>query len=302
MPLNRLRRFTGVLMAAGLLLTPACSGREREDSAPPRDSMPEDAIVMVGDSVLTRREVEIRIPAGTAPEDSVALYHSIVDGWMEKMLLTEIASENVEDMEEINRLVEDYRKKLIIANYRQKLRESRRDGIAQKAVDDYYNAHSDEMLLEAPVVKGLYVKLPADAQRLPDVRRWMMTATPDAIDNLEKYGLADAIEYSFFPDRWTDWYLISRQIPYRFGNADEFVGSRRNFETTYRGFTYLLHISEWLPTGEKMPKEVADPKIRELLTTEQGDRYEHEIIGRIYQQAIKDGKLRLINYTALPDN
>ena len=99
--------------------------------------MPEDAIVMVGDSVLTRREVEIRIPAGTAPEDSAALYHSIVDGWMEKMLLTEIASENVEDMEEIDRLVEDYRKKLIIANYRQKLRESRRDGIAQKAVDDY---------------------------------------------------------------------------------------------------------------------------------------------------------------------
>lgn len=281
-------------LGAGLLLTTSCTGGS--DSRIISDSLPEDAIVIAGDSVLTRREVETRIPYGTTPEDSAALFHSIVDGWLEKMLLTHIAEQNVEDMEEIDRLVEDYRKKLIIANYRRKLRESGADGIDSKAIDAYYSANADEMILDAPVVKGLYVKLPTDASRLADIRRWMMTATPDAVDNLEKYGLNEAIEYSFFEDKWIDWPTIARQIPYKFGDPDEFVSRRRNFETSYRGFTYLLHITESLPSGEKMPKEVAEPFIRERLSTESGDRYERNLIGKIYRQAIKEGRLKIVNY------
>lgn len=238
----------------------------------------------------------MRIPAGTAPEDSVALFHSIVEGWMERMLLTDIASRNIEDMEEIDRLVEEYRKKLIIAGYRRSLRESRADGVSQAEVDRYFKENAGEMILDAPVIKGLYVKLPSDASRLADIRRWMMTATSNAIDNLEKYGLNDAIEYSFFEDRWTDWNSISRQIPYDFGNPDEFVERRRNLETSYRGFTYLLHISEFLPSGEKMPREIAEPLIRERLSTENGSDYESQLISGIYDETLKSGRLRFINY------
>ncbi len=275
----------------------ACSGHSSsERSLSDSDSIPEDAIVVIGDSALTRREVAMRIPAGTAPEDSVALFHSIVEGWMERMLLTDIASRNIEDMEEIDRLVEEYRKKLIIAGYRRSLRESRADGVSQAEVDRYFKENAGEMILDAPVIKGLYVKLPSDASRLADIRRWMMTATSNAIDNLEKYGLNDAIEYSFFEDRWTDWNSISRQIPYDFGNPDEFVERRRNLETSYRGFTYLLHISEFLPSGEKMPREIAEPLIRERLSTENGSDYESQLISGIYDETLKSGRLRFINY------
>ncbi|MDE6271382.1 MAG: hypothetical protein K2M31_00040 [Muribaculaceae bacterium] len=296
--LTRLASICGLACIMGLGgFIGGCAGHSSsERSLSDSDSIPSDAIVVVGDSALTRREVEIRIPAGTSPEDSIALFHSIVDGWIERLLLTEIAARNIEDMDEIDRLVEDYRKKLIIARYRRSLRESRADGVSGDDIERYFKANAEEMILDAPVIKGLYVKIPSDASRLADIRRWIMTATPDAIDNLEKYGLNDAIEYSFFEDRWTDWNSISRQIPYNFGNPDDFVGRRKNLETSYRGFTYLLHISSFLPSGEKMPREIAEPFIRERLSTENGDRYESRLISGIYNEAIKSGRLRLINY------
>ncbi|MDE5653834.1 MAG: hypothetical protein K2I48_10315, partial [Muribaculaceae bacterium] len=142
---------------------------------------------------------------------------------------------------------------------------------------------------------------PSDAERLADVRRWIMTATSDAIDNLEKYGLREAVEYSFFEDSWTPWSTIARQIPWRFGDADAFVSRNRNFETSYRGMTYLLHISAYLPTGEQMPREVAAPIIRERLETLRGDQFEQELIANIYQQALKEGRLRFIGYNPLTD-
>lgn len=287
-----------------IALSMGCSSQERKSTADSSDTinLPDDVIIMVGDSTLTRRDVAMKIPAGISHEDSLALSQSIVSGWLERMLVSEIAARNIDNMQEIDRLVEDYRKKLIIATYRRQLRESRGDEVDASDVEKYYNDNIQEMILEAPVVKGMYLKIPADASRLADIRRWMMTGTPDAIDNLEQYGLADAAEYSFFNDRWTDWSTISRQIPYNFGNPDEFVRKNKNFETTYRGFTYFLHISGFLPSGEKMPLEVADPIIREQLSANRGDEYEKSLIDKIYQQAEKEGRLKFIDKNYKPIN
>lgn len=276
------------MLFAGLItLLPACSGRATSDAA--TDSS--DILMIVGDSSLTLRDVQRRIPAGITGEDSVALFNSIVESWLDNMLLAELAEKNIVDMDRIDRLTADYRKKLIIAEYRRNLRESHDEKVSQADIDKYYAAHKDEMVLDGPVVKGLYIKVPADSERLNDIRRWMVTATPDAVDNLERYGLREASEYSFFDNTWTQWSNIAGQVPYRFGDADEFVKKNQNFETTYRGMTYLIHISESLPKGEAMPREVADPIIRERLETLYGDRYEQRLIRDLYQQAEKEGRL-----------
>ena len=258
-----------------------------------------DVLISVGDSALLMRDVLRNIPAGMDSEDSVALFNAVVDGWLERMLLEDFAKENVEDLERIEKLTADYRKKLIIASYRRQLREAGTSEVAEERVKEYFKSHRGEMVLERPVVKGLYVKLPSDSKRIGDVRRWIMTATPDALDNLERYGLVEAAEYSFFEDSWTDWELLARQIPYRFGNADEFVAKSMNFETSYRGMTYLLHIKEYIHSGERMPYEVAAPMIRERLESLGGEEYERKLMESLYGKARKEGKLQFVNYDPL---
>lgn len=257
-----------------------------------------DVLVQVGDSSLTMREVLVRIPSGLAEADSAALFNSIVDGWIQRMLIEDIAEKNIDNIDEIDRLVADYRKKLVIDAYRRQLRESGSKAPADDAVKRYYEQHEDEMILQRPVIKGLYVKLPDDSRRLADVRRWMITATSDAIDNLERYGLTDAIEYSFFEDNWIDWEVLARQIPYRFDNPDIFVRENVNFETSYGGMTYLLHIKEYIPSGEKMPLEVAKPVISERLETLQGEEYEKHLLANLYSRARRNGRLKFVNYNS----
>lgn len=277
-----------------VVLTMGCSHSTGE--TPDSDSA--DLLVIVGDSALAMREVLAKIPSGMAPEDSAEMFHRIVERWMENMLLTELASENIEDLERINRLTDDYRRKLIIATYRSNLRDAHTGGkkIPADSISRYYERHKDELLLTRPVIKGLYVKLPSDTKRLSDIRRWMQTATSDAIDNLEQFGLTDAIEYSFFEDQWIDWEVIRRQIPYRFVDADEFVKRTVNFETEHRGMTYLIHISGFIPSGEQMPMEVAIPVIRQRMESDQGEIYEKKLINGLFRKAHDEGRLRYINY------
>lgn len=285
------RKYNAWILGILFPLVASCGG-----NADKEDSTYDDVLVVVGDSTLTLRSVVSRIPAGLSRTDSVALFNSIVDGWLERMLLSEVGADNIDDMETIERMTDDYRRKLIVATYKRKLRESQRGTVSDESIREYYDKNQDSLLLERPVVKGLYVKVPTDSRRIADVRRWMVTATPDAIDNLERYGLSEAIEYSFFEDAWTDWYVISREIPYRFGNPDDFVSRSRNFETSYGGMTYFLHISEYIRSGEKMPLEIAREVISERLETLRGDKYEDELIRNIYLKSKKEGKLKFVHY------
>lgn len=268
-----------------------CSTACRKQT-PVQEIPADDVVVALGDSMLTRTEVLCRIPSGMAPADSAELFNSIVDGWVERHLLADIVRDDPDEMARIDRMAEQYRRRLMVASYRRSLRASHRWSVPNDSIRAYFRDNSASLILERPVLKGLYVKVPSDAARLADIRRWMMTATPDAIDNLERYGLADAIEYSFFEDKWTDWNLIARQIPYRFDNPDSFVATRQNFETAYGGMTYLLHISSFLPSGEVMPYEVAAPIIAGRLELESGQSYERQLIAGLYAKARKEGRLR----------
>ncbi|MDE5552716.1 MAG: hypothetical protein K2I91_05890, partial [Muribaculaceae bacterium] len=244
--------------------------------------LPEDALIVVGDSVLTRMDIVRRIPQGLSPEDSVAMFNLLVNNWLDNMLLVDVAFDNIDDRERIEQLVNDYRNTLIIESYRRKILETTPTDIKDGDLQAYYKSHSDELVLKRPVIKGLFIKVPSKAGRIKDIRRWMATATPDAIDNLEKYGLDECVKYSFFEDKWMDIRTIEQQIPYRFEDVDMFVSDKPYFETTYSGMTYMLHISDYIPTGEVMPYEVGLPQIRRILESARGEAFGKRIKRELY--------------------
>ncbi len=281
-----LRHIIVILSVAIACLASGC-GREKD--APAGDDV---ALVSVGDTTLWLSEVVRQIPQGLAETDSAEMFSGIVDAWIQDVLLTEVAADNLPDLDRIERMVADYRNRLIMMEYRKRMKNDSRRNISDAEVKEYYEAHADDMRLEHPVVKGIYIKLPSDADRLENVRQWVFSATRESIDKLEKYGLKGAIQYDWFGDRWVDWEMIATQIPYRFYDADAFVESTVNFETEYNGSTYFLHISEYLKSGDVMPYQFAVEQIREALSERELVEADRKLMRSLFSRAVSDGKLR----------
>lgn len=276
--------WAAMTIVAILTVSSACSHKEKHTEE-------QDILVSVGDSALTLRDVERRIPSGLSGQDSTDMFNSIVERWVRTMMLRDIASENVEELEKINRLADDYRDNLIIERYlRSKVKES--PGISQQSIKTYYEEHGSEMKLTQPLIKGIYLKVADSEERLGDIRRWMASATSSAVDKIEKSGLRQASQYEYFKDNWVDWNEVADQIPYRFYDADAFLSSTKDFETSYSGSTYLLHIYEYLPSGSQMPYEYACRRIAEMLGRENKASYKQSLLSSLYKKAIKDGRLK----------
>lgn len=257
----------------------------------PVTSMQSDVLLSISDSSLLLADVSRQIPPGLSPDDSAAMFAEIVNTWVKSMLLENIARENIRDFAKIDKMTSDYRNRLIIMEYMRTMTAAGVGDVSDKDVKSYYEAHKDDFILDRPIVKGVYLKVPASAEKISDLRNWMRRPVSQNIDKLERYGLKSAVEYDYFQNKWIDWQLISNRIPYQFGNADSFVSQTKNFETEVNGSVFLLHISDFIPSGKEMPYEFAVPQIREILLSENRDAYEASLLSSLYSKAEKEGKV-----------
>ena len=278
-------------MTAGLvgfftLVFTSCGNKEPQGET----QAEEIVLVTVKDSVLTKEAVERMIPAGLEAADSIAMFETILNNWVQHQVLARVAEENLTDMDRIDRLTREYRDQLIIEDYLRKMTSTGSGTPSVKEMKTYYDAHPEEFILSQPILKGAWLQTSDDAQ-IEQLRQWMQSKEESSLDQLEKYGMKHAMRYEYFGDTWVPWSEVTERIPYRFGNADEFLADNNDFETVKGNEIYLLHVREWLPSGAQEPFESARQKIAGILMDRTTEDKRASLIRSIYQNAMKEGTL-----------
>lgn len=86
------------------------------------------------------------------------------------MVLTDMAKSKLPEIEEINRKVEDYRNRLIVAEYMRKMSAGKQIQVNPDSVRAFYERHRSEMVAETPLVKGIYIKLPDNSASFEEIK------------------------------------------------------------------------------------------------------------------------------------
>ena len=283
-----MRKYLSILAIALCLI--ACSKKE-----PPAQNV----LVRYNQEVLTLDEVINLIPNDLLPADSAALFDAIVEGWIEERVLAETAREKLYDISDIERKVSDYRNSLLMQEYLRRMVESKSVEVPEPRVKKYYEDNKDSMILEKPLVKGLFLKISTDLENRERIRNLLLSDKTSDIDNLEQEWMDKAATYYYFQDRWVDWETLTSMIPYRFGNPDEFIDNNKLFETEYDGFSYFLKISDVLHSEEMQPYDYASVWIRELMVKEELTGAERELVKNLISNSIADKKLVGVGYDPL---
>lgn len=282
---------TALILLGGLIPALGC-GRTKTDSAP-ADS---DFVAQYRDSVLLLPDIERQLPAGISRADSAALIRKIADQWIEGFLIEDLAAGQIDDMDRIDALTADYRRSLIADSYRRKMRRNGVQPVDTDAVKAYYRTHSSELKLEQPVVKGIYIRVPASSRHLDEIRQWMHQADPDAYDALENTGRREATAFRYFADQWTDFDILAAEIPARLGDGDRFVESTSDYETELNGTVYMLHLTDFRKSGDVMPEDYAAPLIEDRIKALHLADYESGLIKALRASAIEKNILKEGNY------
>ena len=254
------------------------------------------ALVKVGNKILYKSVLDENIPAGLTSEDSIIIAEHFIRSWINEILLYNIAVKNINDKENIERLVENYRKSLLIYQYEEQLVNERLSGnISEQSLYDYYNRNKDKLRLERPLVKGLFLKVPVTAPQLNEIRAWYKSIAPISRDNLEKYSLNNATYFDYFVDKWMDFNDLMSNFPKEQLSKEEQTVRRRTIEKQDAGYYYFLNITDYLLPGDDAPFEYIKSTIQEILINQRRIDFLKKTEEDLYQRALIKGEIQYYN-------
>jgi len=279
--------FTYILLTACLLF--ACR--------PELVTKDEGVLVKVHGNSLHRSEVEKVIPSNLSSADSFLLAENYIEKWIKDVLTFEVAKRNIGREEtEINRLVEEYRRSLLRHHYQEYMIRNRLTAeIREYEKVAFYEENLHKFVLEKNLIKGLFLKIPAESSGLADIRKWYKSADPDDLENIEKYSIQNAAIYDYFYDQWIDFDEMLDKIPIQVPNKVQFLKTNRQVEVTDSVYCYFLNISEYLPVGDVAPFEYADTQIQEMMVNKRKMDFLKNFEEELYQDAIRKGEVIFVS-------
>lgn len=278
--MNMINRYISVV----LLIIMAFSSCKKETA----DSNREKYLEVEG-RFLYLDEIQSIIPPNVNPKDSAEIAESYIKKWITNVLLFENAERNITNKAEIDQLLEDYRKSLIIHQYQQKLIQERLPATpSDEEITQFYDKYKDQLILKENVLKGILIITPANAPQLNNVRNWLQSANTKALENIEKYSMQHAISYEYFADRWVPFAEILKKLPLQLENPTEYLSGRKFIDLSDSTRHYMLSIKETRMIGQTEPFDMAKPKISNLILNKMKADFIDNFENEIYNDAIKN--------------
>lgn len=279
----RQKRRWNILVA--VLLLAGCT--------PSVDHKGKTPLVEVAGNFLYKEDLQAVMPIGLSQKDSTAFADEYIRNWAEDELLYQKAEGNIPDNVKIDERVAAFRKALVMHMYEEELvNQELGNTVSDEEVEAYYRQNSGMFRAGQPYIQGLFMKVPLTASQLSKVRGWYKRNTQDAIDNLSKYGIGNAVSYEYFYDRWIPLSDIAVKLPLKALDTDrDYLNRNRNVEVRDTAFCYFLHVENFLPKGEQLPLEYARSEIKEILINLKRVDFINRMKQDLYKEASEDNDI-----------
>ena len=250
-----------------------------------KKSHEDGVIARLGDEKLYQSDIDKLLPENISKEDSIKFIEAFIKQWATDILIYQKAEQNTPNKKEINNLVSEYKKNLIIYYYKQNMVNTH----VQKPTDDevkiFYEENKQKFILTSPAIKGIIINMPIDVPMQNKLKN-KLTGKEIDIEYIEKYAIRYAYSYKLFHDNW----LLSSSIS-DLENSDINIDHKGLYQITDSNTITLLQITDLIEKGLLAPFEIAKEEARDMLFHKKQVNYINSLGDNIYDYAIKHNQV-----------
>ena len=248
----------------------------------------EEPVARVFDKYLYPLDLQDIIPSNISQSDSVIVARDFIEKWIKQQLLLTKAEFNLTDTEKnVDKQIENYRTSLLIYKYEQSLIKQKLDTFVSPAeIKDYYNEYSSNFVLNANLVKALYMQVPRTSPEIWKARWWYKSENEEDIKKLEDYCYQYATKYDYFSDSWIYFSEIEKILPIKIDNAERYLKYRKFIEIKDSTYYYFVNIKDYRLVGTVAPLETVRENIRNIIFNKRKIRLIKELESEIYNDAL----------------
>jgi len=251
-----------------------------------------EIVAIVNTEKLFKEDLKDILPQNTSKEDSVVVVKSFINDWAIKQLLLSKAEDNnsLEDINEVNALVKDYRESLLINNYKEMLIKQQLDTVIREdQIVEFYVNSTDDFRLNEELVKIKYLHFDNNVVSKKEFIKLFQSEDIEDLEKLEKQQLSFKY-YQFNDSVWTQLDKVLLKVPF---SKEILLKKTKLLQKQDSIGLYLAEIKDVLLRNDTAPLSYIKPTIKQMILHKRKIELIRDIEKIIVKDATKNNNFKV---------
>jgi hypothetical protein len=229
-----------------------------------KDEKSSEIVAIVNTEKLFKEDLKSILPTNISKDDSTVLVRNFINDWAIKQLLLKKAENNssLDDINEINTLIKDYKEILLINNYKEMLIKQQLDTVIKDSeIEDFYSKSKDNFRLNEELVKIKYLHFDHNVINKKEFVDLFKSSKIEDLEDLEKQQLSFKF-YHFNDSIWTQLDKVLLKLPF---SKENMLKKTKLLQKQDSIGLYLVAINDVLVRNRTAPLSYIKPKIKQMI-------------------------------------
>lgn len=221
--------------------------------------------------------------------DSLQIIESFTRQWLLNRVLSKKAEENLnEEEKDVETLINDYRKSLLIYRYQQKIVSERIDTfVSDEEMKNYFKKHPDDFSLTQPIVRINYVKIKRDSKALNKIEALLKSNTASDKTKLFQLCVMHSEKQFLDDEAWMLLDEVRKEIPIESYNDAHFLKNNKFVSINENESVYLLRIFDYRIQNGPSEYAFEKEKIKAIIIQQR----KNEFLKQLEEDLLKNAEL-----------
>lgn len=259
--------------------------------APPKDAEENQSEILVtlDNRILYANELNNIIHPSANQKDSTALANAYIDQWIHDQLLMKEATKYFSSDFEIEKLVDDYREKLIKFNFENKIINERFDTIVTtKELERFYDLNKERFVLNRAIIRCLFGKISRKQKDLDKFNKlWRQDDIAEIKTYLDKYAEDKKVDEG----QWYTWDEVQEWKEDWNLNRTKSGMNQRYKDAEYE---YFLKVIEYRDEKEISPLPFVSKQLIQMILHQRKQDIIENYKSELYNKALEKNQIKII--------
>ena len=245
-----------------------------------------DAIARVNNAYLYEKDFIESLPNAYTKEDSILFRLNYINSWAREQLLLQKAKLNIDTKKEIDKMVSDYKKELLIDKYKEALLKQNLDtAITAEDIDYYYEQNKKIYKLNEELLKLKYIYFTKDISDKKELIKLFKSDNYEDKNRLEQEKLK-FISSNLNDSIWISYKDVLKKLP--FLSEEKKLKKIKFLQKEDSIGVYLVAVKDMLYRNDIAPKSYVEPVIKQMILHKRKLQLIKEIEKTLLEDATKN--------------
>ncbi len=225
-------------------------------------------IATVYNKNLYKKDIEELLPKGITKKDSLVVVKGLINSWAKQQLLLVKAEENISEVnsEEIENLVNDYKKSLYINGYKERLIKQQLDTVVNgREIDLYYQKNKENFKLNEELLQFEYIYFGKDFLDKEETIKNFKSSKEEDREDLERH-LLNFKSYRLQDSTWVPFSSLQKKVPpFQAETKQNLLKISKYIQKEDSLGVYLVAVKKMLLKNATAPLTFVSPRIKQII-------------------------------------